>query len=511
MDYSCIRSRLDLDKNKAEPPKKPSDEIFTKPKNGGAGGGGASAKLKAEEAQRQELEKDSEDNYKKNDKVKDPEPPPKPVVVLSHPKWDGEQGCFNQKITASVEGLIPPEISHVTRTTFTAYALPPDGKPDRIDTQEGHIKDGTAQVELTLWSPDYKRPNGDSLDTCEYIFKVKHRDSKEITSETLTVKKKKTFLKGDATHRVLPNAMAKISRAKDETDANFRIHCDAIAHVSMTAPTLDGMSQGELSGSHNVTADRSGMHGKDLGLGDLVHTGRNEDRPNSSQSVGRFGGAQQERYGDTFGAGRMGDNAEMNGALAKLGGNRRSGESDQRGDTSQADGPTGTVKTPDGSAAPNPIAFPGEQTTGGSQIASSHGNDAGATRGETAGATMPRRAAAETWQEDGNGGSTDFVIKPGTRMPTEDQDAGGSGAPVVVNAAQSGAAQNALHRELAGHRNVTDGPGDGRAETGSSAGGTGAIGVAQRDKVDGNVEHEQGTLDLDKALEINQLVNPTRT
>jgi hypothetical protein len=83
-----------FNKKKGEPPKKSSDEIFQKPWGGGGGAGAASAKLKAEEAERQQLEREYEDDFKKNDKVKDPEPPPKPVVVLSNPKWGGEQ-CFS--------------------------------------------------------------------------------------------------------------------------------------------------------------------------------------------------------------------------------------------------------------------------------------------------------------------------------------------------------------------------------------------------------------------------------
>jgi hypothetical protein len=181
---------------KDESPKKGLDEIFQKPAGGGGGGAGAAAaKQKAEEEAKKQLEQESEDYFKSNDKVRDPEPPPKPVVVLSHPKWGGEQGIFGQKIKASVEGVIPKEIEHRTKVTFTVFALPPNGEWDRIDSKEGHIRNGIAEVEIDLWRPHVKLSNGDSLVSCPYIFTVKHSCSKEVTSERIQITETKSFRK----------------------------------------------------------------------------------------------------------------------------------------------------------------------------------------------------------------------------------------------------------------------------------------------------------------------------
>ena len=179
-------------KKKDEPPKKSSDEIFQKPTGAGGGAGAASAKLKAEEKAKKELERESEDYFKKNDKVKDPEPPPKPVVVLSHPKWGGEQGIFGWKIKASVEGAIPKEIEHRTKVTFTVFALPPNGERDRIGSKDEHIRNGIAEVEVDLWHPHAKGPGGEPLASCPYIFEVKHSCSKVATSEPLQVMVRKS-------------------------------------------------------------------------------------------------------------------------------------------------------------------------------------------------------------------------------------------------------------------------------------------------------------------------------
>jgi len=290
---------------------------------------------------------------------------------------------------------------------------------------------------------------------------------------------------------------------------------DALSHATMAAPV--GMLDGDITKTGGVgetgPLTKSGVHGE--GLGGLVHAGGNGDRKNTVTSVSKFSGADDMRYGDTFGGGRMaGDGAQINGDLAKLGGNRRGATDDERGNTSMFDNTVGpgtndVCKTPgDPSATPYPNAD-GKAPGGGSgPINGTPGNDVGAGGGTRSGNTSGNATHFPATSSSGGGGT--YIHVPGTRMPTDDADTGGSGAPVTVNAAQHAAAQNLINHQRDAHKNVTDG-GDGRGETGSPSGGTSGIGVAQRDKVDGKVEHEQGTLDLDKALQINQVVNPGRT
>jgi hypothetical protein len=293
---------------------------------------------------------------------------------------------------------------------------------------------------------------------------------------------------------------------------------DAVSHASMAAPVgaLDGTTKTGGVGQEGPLA-KSGVHGE--GLGGMVKTAGPEDK-HTVTTIGKFGGADDMRYGDTFGGGRMaGDGTQINGELAKLGGNRRGATDDDRGTTSLPGSKPGggmgggpIICTTPTAGQPSPVAYPGAggPTPAGSEkkndsnIPSSNGNDAGTIGGVADSTTKP-----------GGTSSTGNVVLPsflggGNSTPTDDVDTGGTGAPVVVNRAQQAAGQNLINHQRDAHKNVTDG-GDGRGETGSPSGGTSGIGVMQRDKVDGKVEHEQGTLDLDKALQINQVVNPGRT
>lgn len=178
---------LDLFKKTGfDAPNRSWGKILLRPNaNPGLAGGGASLKRKAEEKAAQELEAEFEQDFLKDDKVKDPPPPPKPVVRLSAPGWMGTRGVFNGKMTVSVEGELPPESVHLTRVSFTVYAMLPDGRTDRIDAQEGHIRNGKATADVTLWIPDYRDADGKTLEECEYVFKAKHVQSKEIESERI--------------------------------------------------------------------------------------------------------------------------------------------------------------------------------------------------------------------------------------------------------------------------------------------------------------------------------------
>lgn len=158
------------------------DEILIKSKGGGAGIG---SKQKAEDKAAQELEKEAEDDFKRTDRIQDAPPSLKPVVELSNPVWGAAQGFFNEKINVSVQGVIQPEISHITRVTFSVFSFFPGSKPECIDSQDAHIKEGKALTEVTLWAPHAKDENGKPVRKCEYYFVANHRDSKELKSKPL--------------------------------------------------------------------------------------------------------------------------------------------------------------------------------------------------------------------------------------------------------------------------------------------------------------------------------------
>lgn len=104
-------------------------------------------------------------------------------VEVSTLAWGATRGAFNERITASAMAELPPSKQHLTRISFTLYALRPDGR-ERIDNKDGYLKEGRAEIEFTLYYPQ----SHDGLpEQCEYIFTAKHRDSKEATSLTLPV------------------------------------------------------------------------------------------------------------------------------------------------------------------------------------------------------------------------------------------------------------------------------------------------------------------------------------
>ena len=155
------------------------DDIFTKPKWPSRGGGGrpkakpAEASEPVEEAQPLLPEK-SEANKSR------------PKVILSNLKWSAESGEFNEKATVSVTAELPVELKHLTRIEFIVFAQTPDGKRESIDKQEGHILDGLASSEVTLYWPQY-RIDGNPLAECDFLFTAKHRESKAEESPILKV------------------------------------------------------------------------------------------------------------------------------------------------------------------------------------------------------------------------------------------------------------------------------------------------------------------------------------
>jgi hypothetical protein len=167
---------------KKQAPDKSWDEVFRKPTGGGGGG-----KRRSETAATDAQEKETEAGFLADDKVKDPPPAPKDIVTLTNPHWVEKEGFFNDKATASVDGNLPPSLSHLTRVAFTLFASSPSGKAERVDSKEAHLKDGKASVALDLFLPSFKEPNGDPLKKCDYFFKAKHTQSAEVQSPKLAV------------------------------------------------------------------------------------------------------------------------------------------------------------------------------------------------------------------------------------------------------------------------------------------------------------------------------------
>lgn len=155
------------------------DEVFKK----STGGGGAGRRRNSAAAP----ETESDPELLKQEVVQDPPPAKKEVVTLSNPKWVEKDGFFNDKGNATVEGNLPPSLSHLTRVNFTLFASSPSGKPERIDAKEAHLANGKASVALDLFQPSFKEPSGDPVKKCDYYFKAKHVQSDEVQSPNLSV------------------------------------------------------------------------------------------------------------------------------------------------------------------------------------------------------------------------------------------------------------------------------------------------------------------------------------
>ncbi|HLP41929.1 MAG TPA: hypothetical protein VK465_10510, partial [Fibrobacteria bacterium] len=161
-------------------PEKSWDEVFKK--SSGRSGG----KRKAETEASDEMEPDAK--FQKLEEVQEPPPPAQEAVTLSNPLWVEREGFFNEKGMATVEGTLPPSISHLTRVTFTLFASSSDGMQERIDAKEGHLADGKASVAFDLFYPSFREPSGDLVKQCDYHFKAKHVRSAEVQSAALPVR-----------------------------------------------------------------------------------------------------------------------------------------------------------------------------------------------------------------------------------------------------------------------------------------------------------------------------------
>lgn len=156
------------------------DDIFSKA-NWPSGGGGGRPKQKPEAAPEPETEQEP------LIPEKEVEEDSRPKTRLFNLRWLGESREFNETISISADADLPAACSHITRVEFKVVALTPDGKKENIDKQQGHIKDGTASAEITLYWPQYKK-DGAPLSECDFQFTAKHRDSKEEVSLAFKVK-----------------------------------------------------------------------------------------------------------------------------------------------------------------------------------------------------------------------------------------------------------------------------------------------------------------------------------
>jgi hypothetical protein len=168
---------------KKKAPGRSRDEILRKPARGG--GAGVGRKAGADSATTVEKESDAE--LMQPEAVYNPPSTKTEVVTLCNPQWVEKDRFFNEKGTATVEGKLPPSLSHLTRVSFTLFASSPSGKPERIDAKEAHLTDGKASVALDLFQPSLKEPSGDLVKKCEYYFKAKHAKSDEVQSPDLSV------------------------------------------------------------------------------------------------------------------------------------------------------------------------------------------------------------------------------------------------------------------------------------------------------------------------------------
>lgn len=154
---------------------KSSDDIFVKSKGGGAG--------RARKPEPAPVEEEPPEAAVEPAKAK-----AVTVVTLSNLAWGGEKPVFNGKITVSVQAEVPDEFAHLTRIEFKLIALPPNGKREEIrPVQSGHLVDGAAKAEVTLFIPEY-REDGLPPEECKYAFSAKHAKSKEVESPPITAK-----------------------------------------------------------------------------------------------------------------------------------------------------------------------------------------------------------------------------------------------------------------------------------------------------------------------------------
>lgn len=231
---------------------------------GRRGGGrvGGQSRQKSGAAATEEAEQEAEEALQPEDDVQDTPPAERPQARLFNPRWGSDQGYFNEKVVATVEGELPPESSHLTRVTFTVSALK-EGQAERIVVQDAYLREGKATAEVDLWIPQFRDANGNLVQECEYAFTAKHRDSPEIESERLTGKPRSNGMPPDASlpvttidvvllkegnlpraeeKYVLTDAAGKVFQGVTDKDGRVRVEGVAPGEATLSYPGLETLA-----------------------------------------------------------------------------------------------------------------------------------------------------------------------------------------------------------------------------------------------------------------------------
>jgi len=167
------------------------DDIFIKP----SGGGGGSPRRKSDEEIQQEADKEFE-GYRKEEEKKAPvddAPKQEIYVTVTNLRWAGEQGIYNEKSKVLGDVQIPEAHKDLTRFELSVYALDQAGKPEFIVKDDAWADKGKIEKDMPLYYPKFK-VKGETPDTCQYYFTVKHRNSKLVEGPKLKVVKPEEFI-----------------------------------------------------------------------------------------------------------------------------------------------------------------------------------------------------------------------------------------------------------------------------------------------------------------------------
>jgi hypothetical protein len=158
-----------------------ADKIFVTPDpKQGAGGGGRKPRPAAAPGS----EPDPFESMEPPEPMPAAPPAAKSTVEVYDLAWSEESVGVGEKITVYACADLPEDKKHLTRLTFTLFAIC-DGKPKRMDGKDSHLADGEASAEFTIDVPHHSGPGAPPAEY-EYRFTAKHRDSQEEKSPPLT-------------------------------------------------------------------------------------------------------------------------------------------------------------------------------------------------------------------------------------------------------------------------------------------------------------------------------------
>jgi hypothetical protein len=120
----------------------------------------------------------------------EPAAPPeqKPLVRLLNPKWSVEEANFEDKVGISVEAVLPESLKDIKRLIVTVFSITSQGIRSQIKSKDLYVDEGLVKGEFELSAP--AREGDKVIESCEYLFTAKHRDSKEVESPRLHAKAK---------------------------------------------------------------------------------------------------------------------------------------------------------------------------------------------------------------------------------------------------------------------------------------------------------------------------------